>query len=55
MSMMCFGRTFHMKGALAVMADEVFWGLACALEHAEHVRLLFKGGNGSHWLQEHER
>ena len=39
-----------MKGSLAVMADE---GLASVLEHAEHLRLLYKGGRSSRRQQEH--
>ena len=27
-SITCFGRAFHMKGMLAVMADEVFFGFS---------------------------
>ena len=27
-SITCFGRAFYVKGALAVMADEWFWGFS---------------------------
>ena len=42
-SITCFGRAFHMKGALAVLAYNAFWGLVSVLEHAENLRPLFKG------------
>ena len=45
-SITCFGRAFHMKGALAVMADEGFLGLASDLEHAGHFRSVYKGWAG---------
>ena len=49
----CFGRAFHMKGALAVMADEGFLGLASVLEHSGHFRLLYRGELG--WRRQHEQ
>ena len=39
----CFGRAFHIKGALVVIADEDFSGLASVSEHAGHLRLLHRG------------
>ena len=55
-SIACFGRAFHMKGSLAVMADAVFFGeLASVLEHAGRFRLLYKGVWVRVRQQKHER
>ena len=42
-SITCFGCATHMKGALAVLAVKVFWGLVSVFMHACHFRLSYKG------------
>ena len=39
-SITCFWRTFHMKGALAVLVNKRY------LEHVGHFRLIYKRGLG---------
>ena len=42
-SVTCFGRTLHMKGVLAVVADKGFFRLVSFLELVGHFMLLYAG------------